>query len=208
MKTLWTFGDSNTAGHGCTPYFDYYKKYYKEGDKIWPEHLAHYLKLNLINMGINGGSNDVILDSIMKSFDKIKKGDSVIIGKTFSHRFDIPQKTGLVSVFWDWDKFAAKEYLNQFSKEEIETIINFQYLFMDSPLFVERWTDRYAWIKGLLETKGCKVVIWDVSKDLLEYETIISCTKRKVDDYHMSFYGHKKFSEYMYNTYFKGKTVL
>lgn len=207
-KTLWTFGDSNTAGHGCTPYFDYYKKYYKEGDKIWPEHLAEYLNINLINRGKNGASNDTILDIIIETYDDINDGDIVIIGKTFSHRFDIPQKNGLVSVFWDWDKFAADEYLSQFTREQMETIINFQYHFMDSPLFIKRWVKRYEWIKLLLEKKGCKVIIWDVSKDLSRYETIISSTKRKIDDYHMSFKGHKEFSVYMHNTFFKNKTVL
>lgn len=27
MNNLWCFGDSFTAGHGCTPEFEYYQKY-------------------------------------------------------------------------------------------------------------------------------------------------------------------------------------
>ena len=93
MNNLWTFGDSFTAGWGCTPEFEYYKKYYKEGDKIWAELLANETELKLLNISKNGVSNDYIIDSIILNWKKIKKNDFVIIGKTLSHRFDIPIKS-------------------------------------------------------------------------------------------------------------------
>ena len=49
--TLWTFGDSNTAGWGCQPSDEYYKKYYKSGNKIWPEWLSELFDTNLKNFG-------------------------------------------------------------------------------------------------------------------------------------------------------------
>ncbi len=208
MKTLWVFGDSHTAGHGSIPGFEYYEKYYKEGDKIWPEHLAEYLELTLVNRGKSGASNDLILDKIIDSFDEIKEGDVVIIGKTYSHRFDIPQKGQLIPVFWDWEVFAPTPIITQFTEEEVKIIIDFLYHFMGSPLFDIRWDKRYEWVKGVLESKGCKVVVWDVNKELIRMETIFGVTKGKVDDWHMSFRGHKDFSIHMWNKWFKDKTLL
>jgi hypothetical protein len=210
MKTLWTFGDSNTAGHGCIPNFEYYEKYYKEGDKIWPEIISESLKTNLINMGKSGASNDMILDIIMQSFDDIKEGDIVIIGKTYSHRFDIPhpKKNELIPIFWDWEVFGPTPVISEFTKEEMGIIVDFLYHFMGSPLFDVRWDKRYDWIKGLLETKGCKCIVWDVNKELIRMETIHEVTKGKVDDWHMSFKGHKDFSIHMWNKWIKEKTLL
>lgn len=207
-RTLWVFGDSHTAGHGCTPEFEYYQKYYKEGDKTWPEHLSEYLNVNLINKGKNGGSNDFILDIIMDSFNDIKEGDIVVIGKTYSHRFDVPQNDELIPIFWDWEVFAPKPIKSKFTEEEIEIIVNFMYHFMGSPLYDKRWDKRYEWIKGIIEGKGCKVVVWDVTNELSRVETIFGVTKGKVDDYHMSFKGHKDFSIHMWNKWFKDKSLL
>jgi len=206
--TLWVFGDSHTAGHGCTPYFEYYQKYYKEGDKTWPEHLSQYLDTDLINMGKNGASNDFILDNIMESFDHIKDGDVVIIGKTYSNRFDIEIDNKFCTIFWDWSALVGPMDKELLTNEQIETLTNFQYHFMDSPLFDKRWDKRFEWIKGLLENRGCKVIVWDVRKELRVAEIIKVATKGKIDDEHMSFKGHKDFYTHMLNKWFKEKTLL
>jgi hypothetical protein len=206
--TLWVFGDSHTAGHGCTPYFEYYQKYYKEGDKTWPEHLSQYLDADLINMGKNGASNDFILDNIMESFDDIRSGDIVIIGKTYSNRFDIEIDNKFCTIFWDWSALVGPMDKELLTNEQIETLTNFQYHFMDSPLFDKRWDKRFEWIKGLLENRGCKVIVWDVRKELRVAEIIKVATKGKIDDEHMSFKGHKDFYTHMLNKWFKEKTLL
>lgn len=206
--TLWVFGDSHTAGHGCTPYFEYYQKYYKEGDKTWPEHLSQYLDADLINMGKNGASNDFILDNIMESFDDIRSGDIVIIGKTYSNRFDIEIDNKFCTIFWDWSALVGPMDKELLTNEQIETLTNFQYHFMDSPLFDKRWDKRFEWIKGLLENRGCKVIVWDVRKELKVAEIIKVATKGKIDDSHMSFQGHKDFFIHMWNKWFKDKTLL
>lgn len=207
---IWTFGDSHTAGHGCTHKFEYYQKYYKEGDRIWPEHLALYLNLNLINKGRGGSSNDMILDSIVDSFDDIKEGDIVIIGKTYTHRFDIPhpKNNKLVPIFWDWNAFAPTPIISEFTQEQIGIVVDFLYHFMDSPLFDKRWDKRYEWVKSILESKGCRVIVWDVNKEIKKYESIYIDTNRKIEDHHMSFNGHKEFALYMYSNHFKEKSLL
>ena len=67
MDKLWVFGDSFTAGHGCTPEWEYYKKFYKEGDGLWSQHLANELNLKLVNLSdelkytlINSFTNSIV----------------------------------------------------------------------------------------------------------------------------------------------------
>jgi lysophospholipase L1-like esterase len=207
-RTLWTFGDSNTEGHGCIPKFEYYEKYYKEGDKTWPEHLSEWLGIDFINKGIGGSSNDMILDSIVNSFDNIQSNDIVIIGKTYSSRFDIPNRDKLIPIFGGWKEFEEKKDNSQFTIEQMEVIVNFQYHFMDSPLFDERWDKRFNWVKGLLEAKGCKCIVWDVLLELKQMEKIFVATKGKIDDGHMSFDGHKSFAKLICNKWFKEKSLI
>jgi hypothetical protein len=208
MKKLWVFGDSHTAGHGCTPTFEYYQRYYKQGDKLWSEHLSEYLNLNLQNRGRNGCSNDMMLDTIIESFNDIKSDDIVIIGKTYTHRFDIPQKDGLNSIFWDWETFVMEDTRSQFTLEQRKIIVDFQYHFMNSPLFDKRWIKRMKFIKDILESKGCKCIVWDVREELKDMQTIKKATDNKIDDGHMSFKGHKEFSIYMWNKHFVDKTLI
>ena len=203
MKTLWVFGDSHTEGHGCTNAFEYYQQYYKEGDKIWCEHLAQHLKTNVINKGTNGASNDMILDSIVDSVDEIKSDDIVIIGKTYSNRFDVPQQSGLNPVFLDWLKVDLDENNSQFTLEQQRCIIDFRYYFMESPLFDERWNKRWEFVQKVLENMGCKVIVWDVMKELKGIHTIKQATNAKINDGHMSFQGHLDFSYHMFNKWFK-----
>jgi hypothetical protein len=207
-RTLWVFGDSHTAGHGCTPIFEYYQKYYKEGDKLWSDHLAQYLKIELINRGRNGASNDMMLDTIIDSFDKIRSGDIVIIGKTYSHRFDVPQNDGLNAIFLDWETFAMDDIRSQFTLEQRKCIMDFQYYFMLSPLFDERWNKRWEFVQKILEDMGCKVIVWDVREELKNIESIRQATNSKIDDGHMSFKGHLDFANHMWNKWFKEKTLL
>lgn len=103
MNTLWTFGDSFTAGHGCK--FDasgafsnsletYYKKLYDDyidiNKKIWPEIVADTLSFELLNYGKNGMTNESIADSILKHLPSIQKNDIVILQTSTLGRFDFP----------------------------------------------------------------------------------------------------------------------
>ena len=65
MNKLWTFGDSFTAGHGCKETDEYYKKYYKEGDKLWAELLADEMGLTSTNIGF-APSNAIISATAIK----------------------------------------------------------------------------------------------------------------------------------------------
>jgi len=199
MNKLWTFGDSNTAGHGCNPRDEYYEKYYKSGDKIWPVWLSEKLNVELKNLGKNGSSNDVIIDTIIKKWEQINKGDYVFIGMTHSHRFDIPIDNQFESIVHDF-----LDNKNRMSEEQFETIVNFQYLFADNILYKNRHKKRLEWIKKLLIYKECKMVIlWDVQVDLKYFETIQEATNREILDNHLSFKSHKLLSEIFYKKHFQ-----
>ena len=106
MDKLWCFGDSFTAGHGCkyefdgnfsnenenSHYFKMYKDYIDLDKKIWPEILSNSLKLELVNLGKNGLSNEWIADNVLTNIKNISKTDIVILQTSTIGRYDFPFK--------------------------------------------------------------------------------------------------------------------
>jgi hypothetical protein len=206
MNNLWTFGDSFTQGHGCRKSDDYYKKYHKESDTIWPVHLSNLLNVELQNFGVGGYSNDMIFDSIIDNWSKIEKNDYVFIGFTYSHRFDAPINDRLQSMIYG---FFEKNNHHNLNNEEIETLINFQYYFSNNILYKDRQTKRIEWIKLLLEEKKCKlVVLWDVQIDLKGLERITQATNGEMKDGHLSFEGHIQLADIFYKKYILNEDIL
>lgn len=211
MATLWTFGDSFTAGDGCVENlpirdsdYKYYNEYKQLGSDIWPNILGRTMGLNVKNIGKSGASNDYILDSIIDNFDMIEPNDVVIIEKTFYQRFDVPDLND--NKFHT--QYGESLYLNSIDlknnpyhkdKLEIETILNYGILFCDHILFKERQDKRFDFIKTQLNNKVSKLLMWDVI-DVLggKIETIGEHTENKIKDYHFSFNGHKMFSNLLY----------
>jgi lysophospholipase L1-like esterase len=194
MDKLWTFGDSFTAGHGCTPEWEYYKKYYKEGDGLWSHYLANELNLELVNLGKNGASNDQIIDSIIVNYNKISINDTVIIQKSFPSRFDVPSMIAegdeWISIF---PRVKSDLYLKTLSKEQYETVIDFYYHFADNSKYKKRQNLRFSFLINCLIKDGIKVYLWDILKENGKYETIQSATNGEIDDGHFSFKGHNQF---------------
>jgi hypothetical protein len=198
MNTLWTFGDSFTKGTGCEMSDEYHINYFKDGNKIWPSWLSELLNTDLENCGFGGYSNDMILDSIIDNWKDIKKGDIVLIGFTYPHRFDVPIDGKLQSIVHN---FSDKPN-NNLTNEEFETLVNFQYHFSDNILYKNRQVKRFEWIKSLLQKKECKlVVIWDVQYETKNLETITGATNGKIKDEHLSYSGHKMLAEIFYKKY-------
>jgi hypothetical protein len=197
MSTLWTFGDSFTEGHGCRTEDEYYKNYSKTGDKIWPVLLSELLNVNLVNCGVGGYSNDMIFDSIIDNWLKIKKNDYVFIGLTYSHRFDVPFGNKLKSIVHDFRDANL-------TTEESQTIINFQHYFSDNILYKNRQHKRFNWIKGLLISKECNLVaLWDVQIETKNLETITGATNRDIIDGHLSYNSHNILAAQFYKKYIK-----
>jgi hypothetical protein len=198
-STLWTFGDSNTAGWGCQPSDEYYKKYYKSGNKIWPEWLSELFDTNLKNFGKSGSSNDTIIDTIIRKWDEINKGDYVFIGMTHPHRFDVPINNQFESIVHN---FAEDKKESNLTETEFETIVNFQYYFADHILYKNRHIHRFEWIRKLLLKKGCNMaILWNVQTDLNGLQTIYDETNGEIIDNHLSFSSHKLLADIFYKKY-------
>jgi hypothetical protein len=211
MATLWTFGDSFTAGEGCVETLPirngglkYYNEYKKVDDNIWPNILGKTIGFDVKNIGKSGASNDYIIDSIIDNFDMIESNDIVIIQKTFYQRFDIPKLDGSnFRTQYGEEIFSLSIDLNKNKdnkdKLKIETILNYGVLFSDDILFQQRQDKRFNFIEKQLRNKINKILIWDNDSNLRKsIETISQHTKGKIKDYHFSFNGHNSFSELLY----------
>jgi hypothetical protein len=209
MNKIWCFGDSFTAGDGCRPGEDFYEKYKKEGDKRWPEWITEWTGVNLINKGRSGSSNDMIIDSILLNFDKIKSGDCAIIGKSLSNRYDVPYKDKngnevLVPVYANWVENSStnRNIIESFDKDQLETIINFQYYFSAHKLYAERQDIRFDFIIKRLKEKNVNVFFWEWYKIYTQHETIDQASNYTNLDGHWSFKGNKTFASYLATKFF------
>jgi hypothetical protein len=198
MNKLWAFGDSFTAGHGCTPHWEYYEKYYKEGDKLWSKYLADELNLELVNLGKNGASNDQIIDLIILNYNKISINDTVIIQKSFPSRLDVPNMGAegdeWVSIF---PNFKFDSYLKTLSKEQHQAAIDFYYYFSNNSKYIKRQNLRFAFLNKSLIKDGIKVFMWDILKENGKYQTIQGATDGEIDDFHFSFKSHVEFYKWI-----------
>jgi hypothetical protein len=202
MSTLWTFGDSFTFGHGCRPdgpLPEYCSDYKIDGDDVWPNHLSKMLDVEVKNFGKCGASNDFIIDCIIDQWGIIKENDFVIIGVTYHSRFDVPLKNrkSLSTIYWgfeDLELFEGEE------KEQMETLINFQYFFANHELYKKRHLKRYNFLNKLLNEKKVTTFIWDVDyyQHTTRFEKIADATNGKIEDYHFSFKGHIDFANVVY----------
>lgn len=202
MNKLFTFGDSFT--YNKTVKEDTYCNLYKnQTDLYWNEIIAQKLNLELINFGYGSFSNDRIIDSILENHHLIGKNDFVIIGKTFYHRFDIPNDKFNVnpSVTLKFTTIGPNSYdllmdLG-FNEDESNSIIYFLNL-IDNKSFIDRTNLRYEFIKNFLEKKEIKkCVFWEVDENWKIFENITTATGGKINDNHWSFRGHRDFANYM-----------
>ncbi len=88
MPTLWTFGDSFTAGHGMNgeiPEYQHADKNYK-----WTKLLATTLDYDLKDCSMNGSTNELILLRVIENLQNFTKDDIVIIGSSTITRYEFP----------------------------------------------------------------------------------------------------------------------
>jgi hypothetical protein len=199
---LYTFGDSYTFGHGCRldgPLTEYYHNYKKDGEDVWPNLLGKMLNIEVKNFGKCGASNDYIIDSIIDNWDNFNEGDIAIIGITWHSRFDIPLNNQLL-----WTStckgFDDLSHFNSLEKEQMETIINFNYHFADNELYKLRHLKRYNFLDKLLKEKKINTFFWDASFYLhtTRFEKIAEATNGEIKDFHLSFKGHNDFANMLH----------
>lgn len=202
MSRLWVFGDSFTAGNGSNPSEEYSIRYkLTDDDIIWPEILAKELSLSLVNRGRGLYSNDKILDTIMEDYFAIADGDIVVIGKTFSSRFDIPNKSRelLMTISpVNLDPTSLAYFNAGYNKRDMEYLWQ-MVEYMDDAMLTKRQDFRFNFLKSVLleyrKVKNC--IIWDVDGHWQNFETINDATKGDVFDHHWSYQGHRDFAKYI-----------
>lgn len=198
MSKLYTFGDSFTEGLGCRPGDEYYEKYNKTNQLTWPELVSNEYNIELINIGKGGCSNEMIIDSILNEWDNITTEDIVVIGKTYSHRFDIPvhpNKNKLITVWGpSWFEFPLIQ-----SWPGLDILKKYLLLFRtDTSVFDVRHYNYLNFIKNQLEiTKGAKVILWETDKNIKNLETITMATNGSIIDGHFSYQAHIDFSKWI-----------
>lgn len=202
MNKLFTFGDSFTYNNKSHE-DEYCNLYRTETDFYWNEIIAEKMNLELINFGYGSFSNDRIIDSILENHELIKENDIVIIGKTFYHRFDIPNNTKIInpSITLKFTTITASAYdlliRLGFTQSESESIIYFLNL-IDSDSFYERTNFRYKFIEDFLYSKKIKkCIFWNVDDVWKSFENISTATDGKINDNHWSFKGHRDFADYI-----------
>jgi hypothetical protein len=210
MNKLWTFGCSFTYGDGTLEHDLYYQKYKSgENDLSWNRLLSKRIKYDLQNKGLPGVSNDTIIDTIMKNWEVISKDDVVIIGKTWSHRFDFPKENNsseLKSIVYrggekDVQKWFDDVTIGLFTNEQIETIKMFSVEFATQRAYSVRHDFRLNFLKErLIKDRGVKICyIWDVESLWEKFELIVNATEGEIVNHHWSFKGHKDFCTHIEN---------
>lgn len=211
MNNLWTFGCSFTYGDGTLPHDLYQQKYtINEDDLPWNKLYAKELGMNLMNRGLPGVSNDTILDKIIENWDSIEENDIVIIGRTWSHRFDFPRANNsleMKSIVYRKGEADVKKWFDDatvgyYTEEQIETIKLFSVEFATQPAYSVRHDIRFNFIKQrLLNDKKIKLCqIWDVESLWNRFNRIIDATNGEIVDHHWSYKGHRDFLTFLKNS--------
>tara|TARA_B100000900_G_scaffold326434_1_gene286425 strand:- start:916 stop:1602 length:687 start_codon:yes stop_codon:yes gene_type:complete len=223
MNTLWTFGDSFTYGWGLVEhkwhtesakqYFDEYVDSSK--DKPWPNLLSNKLNVKLENHADNGLSNYDIIDRIIEQSPNIKKGDYVVVCKSFSGRMRFPINET------EWELFTSGEILQTLEDkmdshlidlvgmDKFKTLIDYEYHFAHHPLYKER-QDKI--INHLIYTlheinqiSNSYITSIDELRPWNGIETVTNHTNWKIEDYHPSVNGHRAISKLIYSNLMNDK---
>jgi hypothetical protein len=157
-NTLFTFGcsytqDYNDINSPIKNYLDYFKHRVGNFPLSWSTILAEKLDLNVSNYGIGAAGNDVIFNKICKHITEIKKGDVVIIGWSFIHRY----KWG-VDGSDKWQNLGSgplndNKFILKSTHEEI--VLN-----RLNPLYLQEIYDRINFIDHISNMVGFSVYYW------------------------------------------------
>ena len=205
-QKLYIFGDSFSAGFSfesnwTNPYVNW-KGYTPKG---FGEIISQKLNLELINLSENASDNYSILQKFCDNEKNIKKNDLVIIGWSSPLRFRLVSKDW-ITILPNYDKFSTKEIDK--TKISESTLIE---------ILLNRDDIRYcnevnSWIK-LLNNLDKNIIHWTPFDQRLDcmflnkFETIVTETNGKLNDWHFSENGHKQLSDLFINK-FKSKNKI
>ena len=205
-QKLYIFGDSFSAGFSFeSNWTNNYVNWKGYSPKGFGEIISQKLNLELINLAENASDNYSILQKFCDNEKNIKKNDLVIIGWSSPLRFRLVSKDW-ITILPNYDKFSTKEIDK--TKISESTLIE---------ILLNRDDIRYcnevnSWIK-LLNNLDKNIIHWtpfDQRLDCMflnEFETIVTETNGKLNDWHFSENGHKQLSDLFINK-FKSKNKI
>jgi len=202
------FGDSFTYCQGCTLDHEYYQRTYNGTQKTWVELISEYIDDSYINNGISGVGNQKIFDNIVEQLHIIKENDIVIISRADDTRFMAPNSAehhhqviinlllNLDYKYKDWNDEAHKAVREYFKKVIVPYL----------PAITNRFNDIFFCFKRYFESRGIKVIEWNVNEHLLDENdkpkySIISDEHPDINDSHWSWKGHEEFFKFIKNKY-------
>jgi hypothetical protein len=202
-KNLWVFGDSFSVPfkkieneHPYVPYKGYCPK-------IYSNIISEELNLNLMDMSMGGCSNQSILHTYIKTIDKIKSDDIVIIGWTQPIRFRIASKR---NDFYDVI-IAVAPYMNEFIDMSIDSLNDFTINRSAHSIYWDELIDyvnvinkssqskhifHWTWVEPTkeIDTNVYESKFYDLLLPFKKYKTVRDETNGDVDDFHYGEVGH------------------
>lgn len=202
MKTIWCFGDSNTAEYNLN--YQWTNEYINWKGYIpnhWTKLLSNKLNLPYKNFGKNGSDNYSIFDSVVEYSDIIRDNDIIIINWTTPIRFRIAENDKFRSIIID----SIHHPVNDVSISTLNEIaVNRSSIIWMNEIF--------NWMKLLKKAFiNNKIVFWAPFTEfnnvngvlkIGNIKTKLSISKESngvVQDYHMGETGCIEFAEIMYN---------
>lgn len=191
---LWIFGDSFSFGHGCNPGDEYFENYKNHGKKF-PDIVSENLDIEYELYAETGASNATILRWVVESIHKFNEGDLVIVNYTDAFRYEIPHKDygvqyvlqhsleepvfseyrpygDINNAVLNYSKYIHKPGLSVYKK-------NIQKQFDSIYKFFDKNNIKYCYFD------------WNSPAFFQNYEPIYKDTKGKIDDFHLSWNGHR-----------------
>ena len=198
MATLWTFGDSMTAGYTIgSGWADDYIAWKGYKPKIYPEIISEKLELELVNLAKGGYDNYSIFETLCANVDKIKEDDVLIFGWSSLSRIRLATK------YDTWQSFVPNYNNNMLEMENIS-------LNTLEELYVNRTSGLYKdelnnWIKLINHLMTNITIHWTYFIEaadcilLDKFQTVSMETKKQVNDHHYSEKGQSDLSIFLLN---------
>jgi hypothetical protein len=208
MATVWTFGDSNTAGFKSS---DLWARKYVDWKgytpKTYGEIIAEKLDLDLVNLGRGGFDNYTIFETFCEVIGRIKKDDIIIFG------WSCPLRWRLVTDIGKWKSILPKSNkhdgsFNHISTNTIDEILVNRDHFLYS-IEVNNWINLIN-----LAFKDNIVKHWTSFESEIDaifisgIERICIETNYEITDGHFSEKGQLELSEKLMSTFIKNKKFI
>lgn len=196
MKTLWTFGASQTEGFTSShKWASNYVKWKGYTPKVFGQIISEKLGYEFNNLGIAGVDNFTILETYCNNIKKIDETDIVIICWTDVVRFRL-------AINDNWEIFTADTTESTFEDFPVDFLTKCLVNRYENKLYTEEINN---FIDFISHTSKCKIINWTdfygnlKCTKLLGFQTINEETNGILKDPHYSEKGHIDLSKKLLN---------